>query len=79
MSACRVYTTPSFVDCLLVFFFVSSLSLRCKPTDFLGPRLLVAHVAKGLYAVQLRRWFTLFGHENMKVNAQSEFLTWCLS
>lgn len=26
-----------------------------------------AHIGKGMYALQLERWFTLFGRENIKV------------
>lgn len=43
---------------------------RCHPQDFLGDihHLFKAHVAKGMYAMQLERWFTLFGRENVKVD-----------
>ncbi len=33
-----------------------------------------AHVAKGMYAIQLERWFTLFGRENVKVGVKNVFL-----
>ena len=42
---------------------------RCRLRDFLGPTHLLywAHVAKGLYAMQLERWFSLLGRDNVKV------------
>jgi len=42
---------------------------RCPPEKYLerGHQLLRAHVAKGMYAIQLERWFTLLGRENVKV------------
>jgi len=33
-----------------------------------------AHVGKGMYAIQLERWFTLFGRENIKVSVTNAFL-----
>eukprot|EP00752_Nemacystus_decipiens_P004330 g3955.t1 len=42
---------------------------RCRLRDFQGASRLLfwAHVAKGMYAMQLERWFSLFGRENVKV------------
>ncbi len=44
-----------------------SFECRCYPPDFIGDNLFRAHVAKSMYAIQLERWFTLFGRENIKV------------
>ena len=47
----------------------SNTDYRCYPQDFIGNKgnLFKAHVAKSMYAIQLERWFTLFGRENVKV------------
>lgn len=46
--------------------------IRCRLRDFLGETNLLywAHIAKGIYATQLERWFSLFGRENIKVSQQ---------
>lgn len=41
---------------------------RCNPRDYLETNLYDAHVGKGLYAMQLSRWFAVFGKENFKVS-----------
>ncbi|CAM9239969.1 unnamed protein product [Scytosiphon promiscuus] len=47
---------------------------KCRLRDFLGEThgLYWAHVAKGMYAMQLERWFSLFGRENVKVTFLEE-------
>lgn len=40
---------------------------RCNPRKILEMPLFVSHVGKSMYAVQLERWFNLFGRENFKV------------
>ncbi|CAM9709641.1 unnamed protein product, partial [Ectocarpus sp. 13 AM-2016] len=39
----------------------------CNPRKFLEVPLYVSHVGKSMYALQLERWFDLFGRENFKV------------
>eukprot|EP00903_Cladosiphon_okamuranus_P016125 g14881.t1 len=39
----------------------------CNPRTFLESPLYVSHVGKSMYAMQLERWFDLFGRENFKV------------
>ncbi|CAN0193841.1 unnamed protein product [Scytosiphon promiscuus] len=39
----------------------------CNPRSFLESPLYVSHVGKSMYAIQLERWFDLFGPENFKV------------
>eukprot|EP00752_Nemacystus_decipiens_P004724 g4307.t1 len=39
----------------------------CNPRKFLENPLYVSHVGKSMYAMQLERWFDLFGRENFKV------------
>lgn len=39
----------------------------CNPRQFLEVPLYVSHVGKSMYAMQLERWFDLFGRENFKV------------
>lgn len=41
---------------------------RCNPRKFLESPLYVSHVGKSMYAMQLERWFELFGRENFKVS-----------
>lgn len=65
MSACIFF--------ILRYVYVIFLFCRCKPRKFLENNMLLAHVAKGLYAHQLRRWFALFGRENIKVRRRSGF------
>lgn len=39
----------------------------CNPRNFLEMPLFVSHVGKSMYAMQLQRWFDLFGRDNFKV------------
>lgn len=52
-----------------MFLLVCALCLcrRCNPRDFLEDVLYNAHVAKSMYAMQLRRWFDVFGRDSFKV------------
>lgn len=51
----------------VVFFIIS---FRCNPSNYLESNMLLAHVGKGLYALQLERWFAMFGRENIKVTGR---------
>lgn len=44
---------------------------RCNLERFEEKSLRHAHIIKGLYAIQLERWFALFGRENFKVRLLS--------
>lgn len=44
---------------------------RCNPRKFLENPMYISHVGKSMYALQLERWFTLFGRENFKVGAKN--------
>lgn len=46
---------------------------RCNPRKFLESPLYVSHVGKSMYAMQLERWFGLFGRENFKVGCLASF------
>eukprot|EP00752_Nemacystus_decipiens_P003848 g3540.t1 len=39
----------------------------CNPREYLEDPLYNAHVGKSMYALQLRRWFSVFGRESFKV------------
>lgn len=52
------------------------LPFRCNLAHFEEKSLLSAHIIKGLYAIQLERWFTLFGKENVKVRVSSGVYSW---
>ncbi|CAM9653464.1 unnamed protein product [Laminaria digitata] len=39
----------------------------CNPRKFLEMPLFVSHVGKSMFALQLERWFDIFGRENFKV------------
>lgn len=41
---------------------------RCNPADFLEDNLYDAHVGKSAYALQLVRWFAVFGRDKFKVS-----------
>lgn len=41
----------------------------CNPRKILENPLYVSHVGKSMYAMQLERWFDLFGREKFKVNS----------
>lgn len=49
---------------------------RCNPTDFLEDNLYDAHVGKSMYALQLERWFAVFGRDRFKVEFTGRSGVW---
>lgn len=64
---CKVTQAPC-LDALCPLFLPFAVD-RCNPRKFLESPLYVSHVGKSMYAMQLERWFDLFGRDNFKVSS----------
>lgn len=66
----RVFIVLIFHDATRFAFGVPPIHLtpRCNPVDFLEDNLYDAHVGKSAYALQLARWFAVFGRDKFKVH-----------
>lgn len=42
----------------------------CNPREYLEDPLFNTHVGKSVYALQLKRWFSIFGRESFKVRTR---------
>lgn len=71
----NIYSRAHVFFCLVIPFSCLAIvpeihaTIRCHPREFLG-EVLEPHralIATSMYALQLERWFTLFGRENVKV------------